>query len=576
TQESLFSLKLNYAGFFTESPGKTYVNGDFSFFDCIDIDEFSIHELNDMLNYAGFFTESPGKTYVNEDFSFFDCIDIDEFLIHELNDMVKKLGFNGKTIMYYSFIKPDMNLDNGLYALGNDDDVRRMVECVIMELPDSVKPKNAPQSKIKPRRAISGSCAKKLMLDWKHNDANVIGESSSRNEDENETEDENRDDDSSDRDELVDEKNELVDVAVDMDHFNIANTNTIGNEDTPEFNADLEFDIGIDVIDNEEFESASNEDGIDMIRKRRIKQLKKQIKDLVHKHSIETRRELYLKNNDKVRVMTECRGTIHVFNNSSDVGPSQVKRSSQGDESSQSVKWTKRKIASTKGYTGPLKAKKVGGKPTLRRVVDNQCTWVLHVSKLQNSKTWQFLGFDDAFIKGPFPSQLLTTVGVDQRNGIYPLAYKIVETESREQKGIIPVIAELFPAAKHKYCLRHIHENMKLRWSGTVYKDLLWKAAIALTVPQFDEAIDNLKTFNKDCYNWLTKIPPMHWARSHFSGNKRTRYVTTNVGTSHTVMKAKKNDGHVKTGSSETAKKGKQATFADKAKKNANKGKKQV
>ncbi|GKF84171.1 hypothetical protein Tco_0249069, partial [Tanacetum coccineum] len=36
-----------------------------------------------------------------------------------------------------------------------------------------------------------------------------------------------------------------------------------------------EFDIGIDVIDNEEFESASSEDGIDMIRKRRIKQLKK-------------------------------------------------------------------------------------------------------------------------------------------------------------------------------------------------------------------------------------------------------------------------------------------------------------
>ncbi|GKD80396.1 hypothetical protein Tco_1343017 [Tanacetum coccineum] len=67
TQESLFSLKVNYDGFFTESPGRSYVNGEFAYFDCIVIDEFSIHELNDM---------------------------------------------------------PDMSLDNGLYALGNEAYVR--------------------------------------------------------------------------------------------------------------------------------------------------------------------------------------------------------------------------------------------------------------------------------------------------------------------------------------------------------------------------------------------------------------------------------------------------------------------
>nr|GEZ76694.1 transposase, mutator type [Tanacetum cinerariifolium] len=107
----------------------------------------------------------------------------------------------------------------------------------------------------------------------------------------------------------------------------------------------------------------------------------------------------------------------------------------------------------------------------------------------------QFLGFYGTFIKGPFPGQLLTAVGVDPNNGIYPLAYGIVETESREswtwflqrlkeyldlqensnftfisdrQKGIIPAIAELFPTAKHKFYLRHIHENIKLKkWEIT-------------------------------------------------------------------------------------------------------------
>nr|GEU60908.1 transposase, mutator type [Tanacetum cinerariifolium] len=43
----------------------------------------------------------------------------------------------------------------------------------------------------------------------------------------------------------------------------------------------------------------------------------------------------------------------------------------------------------------------------------------------------EFLGLDGAFMKGPFPGKLLIAVGIDPNNGIYPLAYGIVETESR-------------------------------------------------------------------------------------------------------------------------------------------------
>lgn len=41
-----------------------------------------------------------------------------------------------------------------------------------------------------------------------------------------------------------------------------------------------------------------------------------------------------------------------------------------------------------------------------------------------------FLGFDGTFFKGPFPGQILTAVGLDSNNGIYPVAYAIVETEN--------------------------------------------------------------------------------------------------------------------------------------------------
>ncbi|GJV67247.1 mutator type transposase [Tanacetum coccineum] len=502
---------------------------------------------------------------------------------------------------------------------------------------------------------------------------------------------------------FVDTDNQLVDVKVDMDHFDTTIAKTMGNDGTPEFNANEVFDIGIDVIDTEEFESASNEDGIERIRSRKMIQLKKQnnfkegglqkvhffvgqefsnstiVKYLVHRHSIETRRELYLKKNDKVRVRAACKGTIPVFITSCDIGPSKVVEScqTQRGESSQPTKWTKGKIVNSKGVESPLnKSKQVGGKPSLRKVAANQCPWVLQVSKLQDSETWQvktfddthkclqsrkikyctadflskdiidqietnpeilvkaiqeqlqmkfqlevsrmkafrakskavdnvrgdftlqytqlrdyvmelqqsnsnttvrigveseadhvkptrlfkriyvclgatkegfmacmrqFLGFNATFMKGPFPGQLLIAVGVDPNNGIYPLAYGIVETESRESwtwflqhlKEDLDLqdnsnftfisdihkaaIAELFPATEHRFCLRHIHENMKLKWIGVAYKELLWKAATALTVPYFEKVMDELKAFNKECYDWLAKIPPNHWARLHFS-----------------------------------------------------------
>ncbi|GJT90758.1 hypothetical protein Tco_1079603, partial [Tanacetum coccineum] len=106
-----------------------------------------------------------------------------------------------------------------------------------------------------------------------------------------------------------------------------------------------------------------------------------------------------------------------------------------------------------------------GGKPNSKKQVDdNKCPWVVLVSKIKSSGTWQleadhqvptrvfkriyvclgplkakfkarmreFLGIVGAFMKGPYPRQPLTAVSVDPNNGIYPLAYGLVETENIE------------------------------------------------------------------------------------------------------------------------------------------------
>jgi hypothetical protein len=155
------------------------------------------------------------------------------------------------------------------------------------------------------------------------------------------------------------------------------------------------------------------------------------------------------------------------------------------------------------------------------------------------------IGLDGAFMKGPFPGQLLTAVGMDPNNGIFPVAYALVEAEttnswcwfleilgedldlqvnsnftfiSDRQKGIIPAITKLYPSAEHRYCLRHIHQNMKQKWRGKAFKDMLWNIATATTVQEFEQKMGELRSMNVEAYQWLNQIPAVHWARSHFTG----------------------------------------------------------
>ncbi|GKB23654.1 mutator type transposase [Tanacetum coccineum] len=136
------------------------------------------------------------------------------------------------------------------------------------------------------------------------------------------------------------------------------------------------------------------------------------------------------------------------------------------------------------------------------------------------------LGLDGAFMKGNYPGQLLTAVSVDANNGIYHVAYGIVESESKESwtwflsclrddfdleansnftfitipyadstipYGLLLALKYLFPATEHIYCVRHIHDNMNLIYKGGQYKELLWKCATATTEAPFERAMDEFK-----------------------------------------------------------------------------------
>ncbi|XP_071699627.1 uncharacterized protein [Rutidosis leptorrhynchoides] len=141
-------------------------------------------------------------------------------------------------------------------------------------------------------------------------------------------------------------------------------------------------------------------------------------------------------------------------------------------------------------------------------------------------------------------------------NGIYPVAYALVEKEkydswlwfldclgkdlgldtrsnftfiSDRQKGLLQAVDRLYPCAEHRYCVKHLHGNMKSKWSGNAYKNHLWKCATSTTVPEFEKNMLALKGFSEPCWIWLNKIAPKHWSKSHFTGRAHSDVLLSNM-----------------------------------------------
>nr|GEU90050.1 hypothetical protein [Tanacetum cinerariifolium] len=94
----------------------------------------------------------------------------------------------------------------------------------------------------------------------------------------------------------------------------------------------------------------------------------------------------------------------------------------------------------------------------------------------------EILGLNGCFTSGPWPGQILTTVEVDANNEIYPVAYAVVEAETK-----------------------------------------------ATSEGEFKKKIGELKSFNSYAYDWLMKIPLEQWSRDHFSGRAKYDLLINNI-----------------------------------------------
>ena len=120
---------------------------------------------------------------------------------------------------------------------------------------------------------------------------------------------------------------------------------------------------------------------------------------------------------------------------------------------------------------------------------------------------------DGCHIKTKFGGQLLTAVGMDSNDCIYPIAIAVVEVESLaiwkwflqklkedlgidntypwtimtdKQKGLIPAVQQVFPEAEHRFCVRHLYQNFQMHFKGENLKNQLWACARSSSVRKWN------------------------------------------------------------------------------------------
>ncbi|XP_058733914.1 uncharacterized protein LOC131605589 [Vicia villosa] len=153
------------------------------------------------------------------------------------------------------------------------------------------------------------------------------------------------------------------------------------------------------------------------------------------------------------------------------------------------------------------------------------------------------IGLDACFLKGDYGGQLMAVVGRDGNNKIYPIAYAVVEAETKDswewfinilmedleslnhrayafisdqQKGLVPAVQSVSVHVEQRLCVKHLYGNWKKKYPGLELKEIMWSAARATTVAAWERAMLRMKSLNKAAWKEMNDIPAQHWSRSHF------------------------------------------------------------
>ncbi|CAI9287259.1 unnamed protein product [Lactuca saligna] len=169
------------------------------------------------------------------------------------------------------------------------------------------------------------------------------------------------------------------------------------------------------------------------------------------------------------------------------------------------------------------------------------------------------IGLDGCFLKGIVRGEVISAVGRDANNHIYPLAWAVVCVENKEtwkwfidllmddingglgagitllsdgHKGLLQAVKEKCPEAEHRQCARHILANFNKRFTGQQYIKLFWRAVRASTVEKFRGVMENIKSIDTHAYDYLIDRDPTTWSKAFFQEGRDCDAVENGVSES--------------------------------------------
>ncbi|GJT81006.1 hypothetical protein Tco_1055348 [Tanacetum coccineum] len=117
------------------------------------------------------------------------------------------------------------------------------------------------------------------------------------------------------------------------------------------------------------------------------------------------------------------------------------------------------------------------------------------------------IGLDGCFLKGTCRGELLTAMGRDGNNQMFPIAWVV---------GLMEAVKNLLPYAEHRQCARHIYANFKKKWNGLHFKSLFWGAATSNVQHNFYTKMNLIGNIDPEAKQWLVDRNPNSWCRAFF------------------------------------------------------------
>ncbi|XP_057251731.1 uncharacterized protein LOC104908513 [Beta vulgaris subsp. vulgaris] len=163
---------------------------------------------------------------------------------------------------------------------------------------------------------------------------------------------------------------------------------------------------------------------------------------------------------------------------------------------------------------------------------------------------------DAAFLKTFLGGQILSAVGRDANEQMFPIAWAAVEGEnnsfwvwfithlqtsldlgdgtglaivSDEHLAILHAVAIVLPMAEHRHCARHVFAHWHKHFRGDDMKLKFWRIAKSYSMADYNESLDELEKENSDAAASFRAYNPYCFCRAFMSDEIRSDAITNNM-----------------------------------------------